>query len=420
MFLQKLKKILFICLSIFLLILSNLSITFADELEDDSLSTDPSFFQNLTSASASSVGIEPTIYSKNIVAIDRATNRILFEKNSKEKVPMASTTKILTCIVALENSNLNDIVTISNKAASIHGSTLGIKTGMKISMNSLLYGLMLRSGNDCAIAIAEHISGDVDNFCKKMNEKAHSLGLVNSNFTSPHGLDNDNHYTTAYELALLTNYALKNETFRKIVSTHNTTITLETSTISIHNTNELLGNVDGVYGVKTGFTFNAGRCLVSSCKREDLDIIVVVLGADTKALRTRDSISIINYIFNNYTLIDTENMLFSTFDTYKNSYSSIVSIEKSNNFPILELEKKDNYIFPILNKKINDIDIKIHCMQKLSYKTPINSQIGIISVYNSDKLLYTANIYLKNSLDRKDTSFYFKYILKNYFNLMYI
>ena len=169
MFLRNSKKTLFISISTFLLILSNLSITFADELEDDSLSTDPSLFQNLTSASASSVGIEPTIYSKNIVAIDRVTNTILFEKNSKEKVPMASTTKILTCIVALENSNLNDIVTISKKAASIHGSTLGIKTGMKISMNSLLYGLMLRSGNDCAIAIAEHISGDVDNFCKKMN-----------------------------------------------------------------------------------------------------------------------------------------------------------------------------------------------------------------------------------------------------------
>lgn len=420
MFSKNFKTKFIIYFSVFSLIFSHFSISLADELDNESLSVDFFIFENFTSESSTAVANEPIVYSKNIVAIDRLSNTILFEKNSKEKVPMASTTKIMTCIVALENSNLSETVTVSKKAASIHGSKLGLTEGMKLSMSSLLYGLMLRSGNDCAIAIAEYISGSVENFCAKMNEKAISLGLNDTNFTSPHGLDDDNHYTTAYELALITDYALKNETFKQIVSTHNITIPLENSSTSIHNTNELLGKIEGVYGVKTGFTFNAGRCLVSSCKRNNLDVIIVVLGSDAKALRTKDSISIINYIFNNYKLVDTKEKLFSSFENYKNIYVNNVSIEKSTDLPILRLEEKENYIFPVSNKELEHFDIKINCIQKLSRNTPINSQIGTISVYNSNKLLYTANIYLHNSLTSKSISYYFKYILKNYFNFMYI
>lgn len=420
MFAKTLKLKITLCFFIFILIFQCFPVVFADDLIDENLSTDAYIFESLISESSTSVANEPTVYSKNIIAIDRLSNTILFEKNSKEKVPMASTTKIMTCIIALENSNLTDIVTVSKRAASINGSKLGITEGMKISMNSLIYGLMLRSGNDCAIAIAEHISGSVDNFCLKMNQKAYSLGLANTHFTSPHGLDDENHYTSAYELALITNYALKNEKFKQIVSTHNTTIPLETSSISIHNTNELLGNVEGVYGVKTGFTFNAGRCLVSCCKRNNLDVIVVVLGADTKSLRTKDSISIINYIFNNYKLIDTKEKLISSFNNYSQIYKNNISVEKSIDLPSLRLEEKQNYIYPISNKELDNFDIKIHCIQKLSCNTPINSQIGTISVYNSNKLLYTVNIYLGNSLNKKNVSYYFRYILENYFNLMYI
>lgn len=192
--------------------------------------------------------------------------------------------------------------------------------------------------------------GTVDNFCFKMNEKAESLGLLNTHFTSPHGLDDENHYTTAYELSLITNYALNNELFKEIVSTKTATINLGNNSLTINNTNELLGNLDGIYGVKTGFTFNAGRCLVSSCKRNNLDIIVVVLGADTKSIRTKDSISIINYIYNNYTLVNTKNILDSSFKKYNNYYLKNVSIEKSSDIPILKLEEKENYIFLLIIK----------------------------------------------------------------------
>lgn len=168
---------------------------------------------------SSTVSNEPDVHSAHIVAIDRNTNRILYEKSAFDKTPMASTTKILTSIIAIETCKLNDIVHISNKAAHTSGSTLGINTDDDMRMEDLLYGLMLRSGNDCAVAIAEHIGKSLEGFSYIMNNKAKTLGLNNSNFITPHGLDADKHYTTAYELALLTNYALQNETFRKIVST---------------------------------------------------------------------------------------------------------------------------------------------------------------------------------------------------------
>ena len=245
----------------------------------------------------------PTISSKNIIVLDRKTLLPLYEKNAYEKVAMASTTKILTCIIALEKGNKNDIITVSKKASSVSGSTLGLKSNIKISLNDLLYGLMLRSGNDCAIAIAEHISGSVEEFANLMNLKAFELGLFNSNFITPHGLDNSQHFTTAYDLALLTNYALKNDDFKKIVSTKTKVISIGNYSREISNTNELLGTLNGVYGVKTGFTFEAGRCLVSACTRNTLDIIVVVLGADTKSIRTKDIKNLIKYIFDNYEYI---------------------------------------------------------------------------------------------------------------------
>lgn len=137
--------------------------------------------------------------------------------------------------------------------------------------------LCFAHGNDCAIAIAEHVAGSVENFAELMNQKSKELNLTHTHFVTPHGLDDDEHYTTAYELALLADYALKNEKFKEIVSTKNITIHVNDYPKTISSTNELLGNFEGVYGVKTGFTFNAGRCLVSSCNRNGMDIIVVVL-----------------------------------------------------------------------------------------------------------------------------------------------
>lgn len=201
------------------------------------------------------------IYSKAFLVFDRNSNQVLIHNNGFDKLPMASTTKIMTCLLALEHGNLNDKVVISKNATSIHGSTLKLSSNQKLNQNitlkDLLYGLMLRSGNDAAIAIAEHISGSYDNFIELMNKKAKELNLINTHFTSPHGLDNENHYTTAYELAYLTDIALENEEFKKIVSTNITSINLNNNSTQIQNTNDLLRKDNNFYGVKTGFTFNA-------------------------------------------------------------------------------------------------------------------------------------------------------------------
>lgn len=216
--------------------------------------------------------------SRSCIVLDRTSKKILYEKNSSNKVKMASTTKIMTAIVVLENStDLSQTVTISRKAASTGGTRLGLETNDKITISNLLYGLLLCSGNDAAIALSEAIAGDVSSFVGLMNNKAESLGLSNTHFESPHGLDSDNHYTTAYELSLLTDYALNNSTFLKIVGTTNYTVNINGYSKSLKNTNELLGVLNGVYGVKTGFTNGANRCLVTACKRNDMDVICIVL-----------------------------------------------------------------------------------------------------------------------------------------------
>ena len=218
-----------------------------------------------------------TLNCRSCIVLDRASNKILVGKNEKKQVKMASTTKIMTATIVIENYDLSKTVEISKKAAGTGGSRLGLKKGDKISIIDLLYGLMLCSGNDAAIALAETVAGGIEEFGIMMNNKAKELNLENTHFETPHGLDSDNHYTTAYDLALLTNYALKNKTFLNIVGTKNYTITINGYPKNISNTNELLGNLNGVYGVKTGFTNGANRCLVTACKRENLDIICVVL-----------------------------------------------------------------------------------------------------------------------------------------------
>ena len=169
--------------------------------------------------------------------------------------------------------------------------------------------LCLNLGNDAAVSLAEFIGGDLNNFSNLMNYKANELGLKNTHFVTPHGLDNENHYSTAFDLAILTDYALQNEKFAEIVNTKVYTININRVNRTISNTNELLGNLNGVNGVKTGFTANAMRCLITSCTRDDNQIITVVLGADTKKDRTSDSIKLIEYTYKNIDSVEEFNII---------------------------------------------------------------------------------------------------------------
>lgn len=356
----------------------------------------------------------PKVLSKYAICIERTTGTILFENDAYEKTAMASTTKIMTAIIAIEKGNLNDIVTISKKAAQINGSRLDLRENMQISLKDLLYGLMLRSGNDAAIAIAEYISGSTEEFAGLMNEKAKSLGMNNSHFVTPNGLDDDQHYSTAYDMAVLTNYALNNKVFAEIVGTKKISINWNGNSREISNTNELLGNYNGVYGVKTGFTFGAGRCLISACKRNGLDVIVVVLGANTKKDRTNDSVKILNYVNSSYEMVDISSIIMNSFEKGSKYFEENVKYEKIANKAEIELKSMENTIYPILKNKISKITSKSFLILKISNNMQKNTKIGIVQIYVDSKLLVGYDIILSNAIVKKDAKYYISDILKNY------
>ncbi|TCT25624.1 D-alanyl-D-alanine carboxypeptidase [Melghiribacillus thermohalophilus] len=227
---------------------------------------------------SSSVQAAPGVSAHSAVLMEAESGRVLYEKNPHEQRSIASITKILTAIVAIEYGKLDDEVTISERAERIGGSSIYLEKGETVKLKDLLYGLMLRSGNDAAIAISEHIGGSVEGFVHIMNEKAKWIGMNHSHFANPHGLDQENHYSTAYDMALLMRYAIKNDTFRKIAGT--VSYQSESETYPWRNKNKLLTRYyEYCTGGKTGFTSQAGRTLVSSAEKENMKLIMVTLNA---------------------------------------------------------------------------------------------------------------------------------------------
>ena len=212
---------------------------------------------------------------QSAIVMEKESGRILYEINPRQKLPMASTTKIMTAIVALEKGNPADNVTISATAEGVEGSSMYIRQGEIMSLEELLYGLMLCSGNDAAVAIAEHVGGNIEQFVQMMNQKAQEIGALDTHFDNPNGLPSDSHYSTAYDMALITAYGLKNATFAKIVSTREMTISGygKQYVRQLVNHNKLLRMYPDCIGVKTGFTKEAGRCLVSAAKRDGMTLI---------------------------------------------------------------------------------------------------------------------------------------------------
>lgn len=217
------------------------------------------------------------VSARNAIALDAKTKEVLWDQNGYEIVPMASTTKILTCLIAINYGNLERKVTISKNAASIRGSTVGFRPGEEVTIRELLFGLMFRSGNDAAIAIAEDIGGSIDGFSNIMNDFAKSLGILDSHFESPHGLDSAKHYSSAYDLAILTSKAMEYPEFRECVGEKTISKDKYNFTRDYSNINKILHRIPEANGVKTGYTGGAGKCLVSSVNYNGRNIIIVVL-----------------------------------------------------------------------------------------------------------------------------------------------
>ena len=241
----------------------------------------------------------PSLSARAAVLMEASTGRVLMESAAHERLPMASTTKIMTALVALEHADLSQPVQISEKAVGVEGSSVYLKAGEILTMEQLLCALMLESANDAAAAIAIEIAGDIESFADLMNETAQRIGLTDTHFTNPHGLDNAEHYSSAYDLAMLARYALQNPDFARIVSTYTTNIPLggDEGIRVLINHNKMLKYYDGAIGVKTGYTKRCGRCLVSAATRDGVTMIAVTLSAPDD---WRDHTAMLDYGFSLY------------------------------------------------------------------------------------------------------------------------
>ena len=241
-----------------------------------------------------STRVDAATVSAGECVIEISSRRFLHERNADQRLPMASTTKILTALVILEDCNLDEVVTVPKQAEGTEGSSVYLKAGEQISVRDLLYGLMLRSGNDCAVTLALFHSGSIQNFARAMNDKALSIGAEHSHFVNPHGLPNEQHYTTARDLALIAAAAMQNDTFCEIVSTK------FYAPRGWQNKNKMLWNFEGALGVKTGFTVRAGRCLVSAAQREGMTVVSVVLNSPQMFERSEE---LLENAFENYRMV---------------------------------------------------------------------------------------------------------------------
>lgn len=224
---------------------------------------------------------QPSVSARSAVLADGESGNIVWSKNADERLPMASTTKIMTAIVAIENCELSSDVEIPPEACGVEGSSIYLKPGEHLTLEELLFAMMLESANDAACAVAIAVAGSIPQFAELMNETAQSIGMSDSHFTNPHGLDNEEHYTTAADMAKLAVHALANEDFARIVSTYKKTIPLcgDEGTRVLLNHNKLLKYYDDAVGIKTGFTKRSGRCLVSAAKRNGMTMVAVTLSA---------------------------------------------------------------------------------------------------------------------------------------------
>lgn len=340
--------------------------------------------------------------SKNAILYDNTYDEILYEKNAYDKVPNASTTKVLTAIVAYEKGNLKEMVTVGKNAALIGGSGINLKSGDKITLNDLIKGLLVHSGNDAAVAIAENIAGTVENFCNMMNKKAKEMGLKNTNFVTPHGLDKENHYSTAYDLVKMSEYLLSIEYLAEIVKQNSVTIKVNGNNRAIGTTNEMLSFYEGADGVKTGFTGNAGRCLITSSTRNGRQLISVVLGCGNKKQRTEDSVKLLNYGFQEYEIVNIcENM--------KREFEIEVEKGEANRYKI---KLDGDIMLPIKKEKKDKITYKYEIKGNLKAPVLDGYIIGKSYIYIENELKKIIDIKLPQTIEKKGITDYFKKFLK--------
>ncbi len=343
----------------------------------------------------------PHVSAKAAILIDQETGEILYQKNIHQRRAPASTTKIMTGILAVENGVLSDQVTSSNRAAYEGGSSIYLTPNETLTLEELVYGLLVKSGNDAAVAIAEHIGGSVEDFAVMMNLKAREIGAVNTNFKNPNGLPQEGHLTTAYDLGQIARYALNNGFFAQVVSTSKKRISWPGHSWDriLNNTNKLLTKEDIVDGVKTGYTRAAGRCLVASATKNGQQLVSVALkSADIWS----DSLTLLNYGFDNYQKLEVIS-----------KGEKVHSLSFSNNKQVdLVTAKEFNYILAKGTKaKVKKV---INISENISLPIKEADKLGNLAIYDQDgDLLDRIDLIAANEVKGSSiTSFWKKLVAK--------
>ncbi|HMM21318.1 MAG TPA: D-alanyl-D-alanine carboxypeptidase family protein [Selenomonadales bacterium] len=333
---------------------------------------------------------EPGISAKAAIVIEASTGKVLYAKNADDRRYPASTTKMMTLIVALEHGNLDDIVTTSQNAANTEGSSLWLTAGEKLKMTEMLYGMMLLSGNDATVAIAEHISGSVDKFARLMTEKAHAIGAVNTHFTNSSGLPDPNHYTTASDLARIAAYGYKNPLFTQIISTKNIVIPWpgKDHDRDLYNENKLLWLYEGANGVKTGYTDAAGRCLVSGAKRDNIQLVAVVLDSDEM---WEDSMRLLDYGFSQVK----PQVMYNQGDILK---TVRVMDGKTEYVP---LATTGNIIVPVSEDDKEKFTTVIDVPARIEAPVTAGQKVGAVKAFYKNKEIASVDLVATESVERK-------------------
>jgi len=332
----------------------------------------------------------PNITAKSAIIIDATTGKVLYSKNAEEQRFPASTTKMMSLIVALEHGNLDDLVTASKNAASTEGSTLWLTPGEKLKMIDLLYGIMLISGNDATVAVAEHISGSVEKFAKLMTEKAHAIGANDTNFTNSSGLPDPKHVTTAHDLARIAAYGYKNPLFTEIISTKHKVIPWAGKDCDrdLYNENRMLWLSEGGNGVKTGYTDAAGRCLVSGAKRNEMQLIAVVLDSETM---WEDSIALLNFGFDQVK----PKTIFNQADILKTIRVVNGKLE------VIKLITSTNLVIPVSENGNEEFNIVIDAPNKVEAPVVKGQKLGVVRILYQNTEIATVDLLADENSERK-------------------
>ena len=325
--------------------------------------------------------------AKACVVFEANSGRLLFEKNKDMLLPEASTTKIMTALVVAENADINEVVTIPKQAVGVEGSSVYLRQGEKLTVKELLYGLMLRSGNDCAVALALHVGKSIENFADMMNLKAKQIGCINTNFVNPHGLPDDNHYTSAYDLGLISCCAIKNPVVKQIVSSKSAKIANDGYDYERYlvNKNKILKLFDGANGIKTGYTKKAGRCFVGSAERDGMQLVVVLLNCGPMF---EESMTLMQNCFDEYEM---KNLL-SVDDVYHT-----MKVKKGKN-KFVQAKTAGCFSYPLKKDGSENDQIKIVSTlpQQIDFLSKNNQIVGKTQIYFDNQLIFSSKIITLN------------------------